>query len=479
MKSLFILRRLHLLHCFCLNLIRFGDSLLWCSVLSQTPHFSCYRRTSLLSHPTADPEPSIARYNSILHPAAVRLKPHASAVTQVVKNASMERNNVDDDANNRQWNQRRVVCQRMTQSLVFGVLSSSNLILPERASASELGTKITQAITTSDLGITVRRSVVRGAQVFDRVDEKWEQFSDQFQLGTERAKQASRPIPRSISPSQPLDSILASQCLQICDQVFLQLTAVSATKLQQQIQTVSDTVSPSFERVGLSKQEMIVTNNPYPTTSAQFNFLLYVHYKAYIDLWSTQNKSSTSNFQIFRERFEAEVGQQLVSLLAKKMNDKTKGSLRLSLTDTSTDSTGIQQPLLLALETAVNEIDHICQILVDSGFVSAIDDSASSAAMKFSDDQVIDWSQGLSSLTWSIALDGDVSLSTQILLQEQGYRLYPSFARFAVQSILRSTVGKMRQKISIQDYYLDTDYNSDPEKFEVKEVLLNIEIESE
>jgi hypothetical protein len=73
-------------------------------------------------------------------------------------------------------------------------------------------------------------------------------------------------------------------------------------------------------------------------------------------------------------------------------------------------------------------------------------------------------------------LDGDITLGSQLLLQEQGLRLYPSFARCAIQYVLEEIM--LGQKVSLDEYYMDTDYNSDPDKFEVKEVLVNIDLES-
>lgn len=33
--------------------------------------------------------------------------------------------------------------------------------------------------------------------------------------------------------------------------------------------------------------------------------------------------------------------------------------------------------------------------------------------------------------------------------------------------------------VQILDYYMDTDYNSDPDKFKVKELLLNVVLDSQ
>ena len=104
-------------------------------------------------------------------------------------------------------------------------------------------------------------------------------------------------------------------------------------------------------------------------------------------------------------------------------------------------------------------------------------------------------------LTYSLALNGDITLNSQLLLQELGYRLYPSFGRWMVnEAILQcflshplspvslsingnnnnsSSIRNSTAKIivNIDDYYMDTSYNSNPDLFEVKQILLNIVIQ--
>ena len=91
------------------------------------------------------------------------------------------------------------------------------------------------------------------------------------------------------------------------------------------------------------------------------------------------------------------------------------------------------------------------------------------------DDDVSDWIDGISELEFNLALDGDATMNSQILLQEQGFRLYPNLVRFSANYIM-SQVDR-QQKVSTMDYYFDTDYNSDPDKFEVKEVIVTVSID--
>jgi hypothetical protein len=66
-----------------------------------------------------------------------------------------------------------------------------------------------------------------------------------------------------------------------------------------------------------------------------------------------------------------------------------------------------------------------------------------------------------------------------LLLQELGYRLYPSFGRWLVREGVSRCFANAGGKVTVQidDYYMDTAYNSNPDLFEVKQVLLNFVIQ--
>jgi hypothetical protein len=171
-----------------------------------------------------------------------------------------------------------------------------------------------------------------------------------------------------------------------------------------------------------------------------------------------------------------------------------------------------KQERSLQLMVALDRIDQIGQVLAAKGFVSGVDISLSPRHLppgqrsnEYSnsdktpnrqlrqrvqqqlehlqqDEDLMDWSLGLTDyLQWSVALNGDISLGSQLLLQEQGFRLYPSFGRCAITSLLKqsfSSPGGNNLMVDVTDYYMDTNYNSDPSKFEVKQVLLNIVLDT-
>jgi len=154
------------------------------------------------------------------------------------------------------------------------LLGSCALVQP--SFAGEVGARINRAVTTSDLGISVRRSVVRGAQMMDKLDGQWEKFSDDNGLGSERFKQQGRPKPREVPDPKPLNVGMAKQLLQLSDDSFIELTGVSTGSLSAQIEKVDGLVRKSFERSGL--------NLTGEMAAKEFNYYCYIHFKAYCDI---------------------------------------------------------------------------------------------------------------------------------------------------------------------------------------------------
>ena len=309
----------------------------------------------------------------------------------------------------------------------------------------------------SDLGIRVRKSVVRGAQVIDKVDGSWERLSDRFGLGSERSKREGRPVPKVIPKPLPLNSELASLFLSSSNDVFLSLVPdVSEQALASKIKRIDDLVRKSFEHSGLS------FNVPNDTMSGDlFNYWCYIQFRAYCELF-TETKV---NFVQFRNRFEITLGSRI-----------TEG---MHYEEESFVQTGLEmdQPapkLRQSLNKCISSLDNLLIDFKKGGFVALCERSPIESEM------IDDWASDLSDIQFSIALDGDVTLNAQILLQEQGYHLVPDFPRFAVIYALTKSLNNynLEENVNVEEYYMDTDYNSDPDKFEVKEVLLNVVIES-
>lgn len=220
------------------------------------------------------------------------------------------------------------------------------------------------------------------------------------------------------------------------------MSGISLNVLTKQVETVATKVRPSFERSGASLE---------PGSAQAFNFDSYTHYKAYSDLIMTNNLS----FNTLKRDFEGKMGQELLPLLLLPQEYK------------SIQRENKQNPLD-ALKQRLSIVNQLCTVLCEKGLVAATELST------VDDERMEDWAQDLSDLTFNVALDGDITMNAQILLQEQGFRLYPNYAKYAIAKILQLP----QQTVTIDDYYMDTDYNSNPDEFQVKQVMLNIVLDS-
>ncbi len=350
---------------------------------------------------------------------------------------SNPRSNVNGDASDRT---RRTVWKHL-------LFTGSVLVTaPAISDAGEIGAQITKAVTTSDLGLSVRTSVVKGAQVMDQLDGKWEKFSDRFGLGSERSKQGSRPQPKVIPDPLPLSVTTAQSILEASDRVFCTVTGITTADLQTRVEKVANLVKVTFERAGIVLSGSSILQFE---SAPQFNFVVYSHFKAYSELIMDRSIS----FGSFRTDFEKQLGKELASLVLGKDSLSKSGDKRARL------------------QVALESVDKFLSVWKQKGLVAFTERTA------IDDDQISDWLDDSADLEFNIALDGDITLNSQVLLQEQGFRLYPNFCRYAITYLL-DQVSPSDLKISAMDYYFDTDYSSDPDKFEVKEVLLSVQLEN-
>ncbi len=185
------------------------------------------------------------------------------------------------------------------------------------------------AITDSSIGRAFRRSVVRGAQVADKLDEGWERFSDGLRDKSKCDKNTGRrlydngvrkdgtPIGNPglgslCEPVQllPLDTLFAEKLLETATK---SATLVSATKeeyLQQVIDNTKDLVRPSFERS--------MVGNDEEKRRKTFNFEFYSTMRAITNILG-ERKVPIKEFQLAW-------GRELVSIYAPSANKKDYSS---------------------------------------------------------------------------------------------------------------------------------------------------------
>ena len=242
---------------------------------------------------------------------------------------------------------------------------------------------------------------------------------------------------------------------------FVSITGIDENLLRDKIKKIDSSVRKSFERAGTSFES---NDQQIPLTGSQYNYFCYIHFRAFSDIL-IENKV---NFKLFLKEFESKMGDAFVKIVLSGTDNSNGVVTSLSSIESLTSPSSLKQKLA----AAVQKLDAINTLVRENGLVALAERS------ELDSEKVDDWANDLSDLQFSISLDGDTTQSAQILLQEQGYRLYPDLIRYGVTTVLKAELGASMQSISADEYYMDTDYNSDPDKFSVKEVLLNIVIES-
>lgn len=233
------------------------------------------------------------------------------------------------------------------------------------------------------------------------------------------------------------------------------IAAISKESLLQQINDNTNLLRKSFFKASsqVNAQE-------------EFNFNCYIHFRVYNEILVKEKVY----FPSFQRNFESSVGKLILQYTLKEQP---------SLLQDSATKTTLNERLMNALITT----DTAATLLQNKGIIDSWERSIPP------DDDIEDWTTTSKSTTtdnfyvssdleYSLALNGDVTLNSQLLLQELGYRLYPSFGRWLVhEDVLQCFGNNENVKVNMDDYYMDTSYNSNPELFEVKQVLLNIVLE--
>ena len=165
------------------------------------------------------------------------------------------------------------------------------------------------AVTDSSIGRSFRKSVVRGAQVADKLDESWEKFSDGLRdrskcdnvtgrrLYDNGVRKDGTPIGNPglgalCEPVEllPLDGQFAEKLLETAIKSITLLSAAKEDYVQKVIQDTKDLVRPSFERsmIGSDDEKRRKT----------FNFEIYATMRAITTILLEEKKVSIRDFQL-------------------------------------------------------------------------------------------------------------------------------------------------------------------------------------
>ena len=200
--------------------------------------------------------------------------------------------------------------------------TSSAIIDIDDSSSSQQGIA---AITDSPIGRSFRKSVVRSAQVVDKLDEKWERFSDSLRnksacdpntgrrLYDNGKRKDGTPIGSpglgelcSPEPLAPLDVSLTEIILVSAVKSASLVTSSKEDSLRKSIQEIKELVRPAFERSMQGNTSVDETNR------ALFKLNLYATLRAITNLCKG-DKASIKAFQV-------EWGSELLAKYASTAN---------------------------------------------------------------------------------------------------------------------------------------------------------------
>eukprot|EP00956_Cyclotella_meneghiniana_P006904 scaffold9320_cov71-Cyclotella_meneghiniana.AAC.19 len=259
---------------------------------------------------------------------------------------------------------------------------------------------------------------------------------------------------------------LANTLLHECDLAFLKSfnaqqhrKPVTSKDLQNRVDDVRILVRRSF----------FPSPNYQPTPQDEFNYEVYSHFKAFNDIL-IENDDTT--FPRFYAEFERDIGTRMVDKIPSIQSS-------LAVYSSSTD-VGDQ------VQNAFKAADMTGTILLSNGLINSWERAVKSK--EDIEDFIEPYTAPLgdnfsvtSDLQFTLALMGDVTLNSQLLLQELGYRLYPSFGRWILQQSLIACfpgIDNNNRKggvmVNIDDYFMDTAYNSNPDLFQVRQILMNV-----
>ena len=296
--------------------------------------------------------------------------------------------------------------------------------------------------------------------MIDKLDGKWERFSDDMGLGKARNQErrnlidaGSNSIAKEIIKSEadagPFDEEIANLFLKACDEAFVSnLQQTSAAALVERIERSEKLLRPSF----------FDSPNGAATKQDEFNFRCYLHFRSFNEILVKEQVE----FPAFRRQFDVDLPRRLIQIALKEYPSMLGSSPKPP------------SDLSAGLRSALDSTDAVANFLLAKGFISSWERSVPPP------EDLEDFVSLATDCPFSLALYGDATLGSQLLLQELGFRLYPAFGRWMVtESISRcfATEGAESVSLNVEDYYMDTAYNSNPDLFEVRQVLLNIALQ--
>lgn len=340
------------------------------------------------------------------------------------------------------------------------LITSTNLLNNNYNDESSEGLS---AITQSELGQSIRKAVIGGAQWADKWDLKWERLSDtlrdeqkcdprtnrrMFDNGVRKdGTSIGNPVLGALCTPEPLEPFQSDLARSVRDSareaavavLFASTSSSPSTTaspqrvLEDKIDQVQRLVGPSFESAALSSLSSSSSSSSTPspqTTSTMdessvvalrktFNQDLYVDLRAMGELMKN-NPTTNSNKKVEARSFQLGWGDRLLSTLAPPNANRKDFTSPFPKPD-DTDNAPYDEGLLL---DALGKVSAALRTLQSGGIIGHWEISIPE------DD---DWS------VVTIAVDDDITIGGQILGKERGQPLDGSAVNAMVRAAMEHT----------------------------------------
>lgn len=310
------------------------------------------------------------------------------------------------------------------------------------------------AVTQSELGKSVRGSVVGGAKMVDRLDLKWERFSDSLRDESKCDPRTNRrmfdngkrrdgtPIGNPVlgalctpEPLKDLDEATAKVVLDLGNEAAMITWKVDPGTLQKKQEQVQKLVGPAFSRAVSSLQDGNSNENAeggaqqlQASKRQTFNGDLYTEMRAFGELSNSNDKSNRENARLF----ELTWGDKLLAQLAPNADRKDYTS-PFPKPDKTEDQPYDEEGLLDALGAVSVALNKLQQGGVIGHWEISIPE----------DD---DWN------VVTIAVDDDITVGGQILGRE---RQQPVAGSEVVALVRASLENKAKIPYRMDTFYID------------------------
>ena len=285
---------------------------------------------------------------------------------------------------------------------------------------------VARAVTQSPLGIDVRRAVVRGAQLFDAQDARWDQLS--FAVNRNRAAAPPRPPPAAVDPA------LAAALARGGDAACAAAARVSPAAVAAEAAAARATFAPVFE----AKYPGAAAASSAAESPGAFAFDVYCRFRAYNALLASPEAASA---------FEADYGARLVALAgARPPTDahRSPGGPRGALAGCEEILAALGRGgLYAACDATFPDPEDVADLATFDGWGDASDAARPAPVVQI-----------------SAVLRRPAELPARLLLEGQARRLGLRVLPDAAATALRAYLARCGARPVVEEYFVDDAYRT-------------------